>query len=306
MSEKPINLDIAEQQPEQSEGEKRNNDAKKSVKDFFDRTDKELANTMYSLDITSKITDKMASMKAVDWGNKDQGNIKTDTVTDKKESTEKSNEYTIVKGDTLTKIAQRNGTTVDALAKLNNIKNKNLIITGQKIKLGIDAPKTNTVATPDNKTSTNPPESNPKTWTTEAKPSSTEKTAESPNPKIEQSPEQEIQNIRDKLKDTQWEFNGTKFDLGTNKVEIIKQPNGTFQLKNEALTNITNTPIIVDKDGKFQTQEVEINKSSWAKMAESLGVGVTPEIQTLLKSIKDGEKYTLVQDSKTLKAIKKA
>lgn len=43
--------------------------------------------------------------------------------------------YTVKKGDTLSKIAKANGTTVDALAKLNNIKNVNLIYVGQVLKL---------------------------------------------------------------------------------------------------------------------------------------------------------------------------
>lgn len=43
--------------------------------------------------------------------------------------------YTVVKGDTLTKIAKKYGTTVDTLVKLNGIKNKNLITVGQIIKL---------------------------------------------------------------------------------------------------------------------------------------------------------------------------
>ena len=43
--------------------------------------------------------------------------------------------YTVVKGDTLTKIAKQYGTTVDTLVALNGIKNKNLINVGQVIKL---------------------------------------------------------------------------------------------------------------------------------------------------------------------------
>ncbi len=39
--------------------------------------------------------------------------------------------YTVVKGDTLTKIASRYGTTVDNLVALNNIKNRDLIYVGQ-------------------------------------------------------------------------------------------------------------------------------------------------------------------------------
>lgn len=43
--------------------------------------------------------------------------------------------YTIVKGDTLTKIAKKYGTTVNQLAQWNGIKNKNLIYAGQKIRV---------------------------------------------------------------------------------------------------------------------------------------------------------------------------
>lgn len=43
--------------------------------------------------------------------------------------------YTVVRGDTLWGIARRYNTTVDELVRLNNIKNKNLIYVGQKIKV---------------------------------------------------------------------------------------------------------------------------------------------------------------------------
>lgn len=46
--------------------------------------------------------------------------------------------YTVVKGDTLTKIANRYNTTVAALVKLNNIKNKDLIIIGQVLTIESD------------------------------------------------------------------------------------------------------------------------------------------------------------------------
>lgn len=46
----------------------------------------------------------------------------------------KHNVYIVKKDDNLTKIAKDFNTTVDRLVKLNNIKNKNLIYTGQKIK----------------------------------------------------------------------------------------------------------------------------------------------------------------------------
>jgi murein DD-endopeptidase MepM/ murein hydrolase activator NlpD len=46
-----------------------------------------------------------------------------------------ANTYTVVKGDNLTRIASRNGTTVADLVRLNGIKNANLISVGQVLKL---------------------------------------------------------------------------------------------------------------------------------------------------------------------------
>ena len=43
------------------------------------------------------------------------------------------NIYTVVKGDTLTKIANHFGTTIEAIVKANNIEDADIIITGQKI-----------------------------------------------------------------------------------------------------------------------------------------------------------------------------
>ena len=48
----------------------------------------------------------------------------------------KGKTYKVVKGDTLSKIAKANGTTVTALVKLNGIKDKNLITIGQVLKVG--------------------------------------------------------------------------------------------------------------------------------------------------------------------------
>ena len=49
--------------------------------------------------------------------------------------------YTVKKGDTLSKIAESFGTTADNLAKINNIKNKNVISIGQKITIKAVTPK---------------------------------------------------------------------------------------------------------------------------------------------------------------------
>lgn len=53
-----------------------------------------------------------------------------------KKATSSSSTYTVKKGDTLSAIAKKYGTTVDKLVKDNNIKNPNLINIGQKIKIG--------------------------------------------------------------------------------------------------------------------------------------------------------------------------
>lgn len=50
-------------------------------------------------------------------------------------STRQSNVYVVKRGDNLTKIARKYGVSVDELATLNNIKNKNLIQVGQKLKI---------------------------------------------------------------------------------------------------------------------------------------------------------------------------
>ena len=47
--------------------------------------------------------------------------------------------YTVKSGDTLSKIAAANGTTVDELVKINGISNPNLIYAGQEIKLSADS-----------------------------------------------------------------------------------------------------------------------------------------------------------------------
>lgn len=52
-----------------------------------------------------------------------------------KQRKETGKTYIVVKGDTLSSIARRYNTTVDALVKANNIKNKNLIHVGQELKI---------------------------------------------------------------------------------------------------------------------------------------------------------------------------
>lgn len=52
-------------------------------------------------------------------------------------------DYTVVKGDTLSKIANRFGTTVSELVRLNDIKNPNLIVIGQVLIIETDDPSYN-------------------------------------------------------------------------------------------------------------------------------------------------------------------
>lgn len=63
----------------------------------------------------------------------DYGSVQTEV--NKLLNTKKEVIYTVKKGDTLTYIANKFGTSVDALVKKNGIKNKNLIYVGQKIKI---------------------------------------------------------------------------------------------------------------------------------------------------------------------------
>lgn len=62
------------------------------------------------------------------------GWVNTGDIAGKATST-KAKTHTVVKGDTLSKIAKQYGTTVDTLVKLNGIKDKNIIHVGQIIKL---------------------------------------------------------------------------------------------------------------------------------------------------------------------------
>lgn len=52
-------------------------------------------------------------------------------------------DYTIKRGDTLSKIAMQNGTTVTKLAQLNNIKNVDLIQAGKKLTIPTETKPTN-------------------------------------------------------------------------------------------------------------------------------------------------------------------
>lgn len=64
-----------------------------------------------------------------------ENEVKTASVKKKSSVNATTTSYTVKSGDTLSKIATKNSTTVDKLKTLNKIKNENKIYAGQKIKL---------------------------------------------------------------------------------------------------------------------------------------------------------------------------
>ena len=103
-------------------------------------TDSSTTYTVKSGDTLSKIADKYGvTVKQIiannDIENPDLIYAGQKILITKSSKTEKSEDvtYTVVKGDTLSKIAERYETTVKKLVADNNIKNPNLIYVGQKI-----------------------------------------------------------------------------------------------------------------------------------------------------------------------------
>src|SRR5690554_6208159 len=68
-------------------------------------------------------------------GNASSKTKNTSKSTSSKTTSSSVTTYTVKKGDTLSHIAKRFGTTVNELVRLNNIKNPNLIYPGQKLKI---------------------------------------------------------------------------------------------------------------------------------------------------------------------------
>lgn len=79
----------------------------------------------------------LTGTKSLEWFTKGKVTSKKTTTTVKKTATKTASvsTYKVKAGDTLSKIAAENGTTVKKLQNLNNIKNANVIYAGQTIKL---------------------------------------------------------------------------------------------------------------------------------------------------------------------------
>ena len=97
------------------------------------------SNTAYGAHL--HLSFRMGGQPTMGTGNLDFEKMLTSTpsekpVAEKKPAkAKKSKTYTVVKGDTLTKIAKANGTTVAELVDLNGIENKNKISIGQVLKV---------------------------------------------------------------------------------------------------------------------------------------------------------------------------
>ena len=92
---------------------------------------------------------RLTGTKPLSYFTSGQDNQKTTNTSNKTTKTtpktSSTTTYTVKKGDTLSHIAKRFGTTVSNLVKINNIKNPNLIYPGQKLK--ISGSVTNTKST---------------------------------------------------------------------------------------------------------------------------------------------------------------
>lgn len=80
---------------------------------------------------------RLTGTKSLEWFTKGKVTSEKTTTTVKKAAakTTSENTYTVKAGDTLSKIAAKNGTTVKKLQNLNGIKNANVIYAGQAVKL---------------------------------------------------------------------------------------------------------------------------------------------------------------------------
>ena len=124
-----VNNDVEVEKPNESEKPEEESD------------DKEITYTIKSGDTLSGIASKFNTTvsKLVELNNIKNPNliITGDKLVIRSGSVENNEPttYTIKSGDNLTKIAKKFGTTVSKLVELNNIKNPNLIITGDKLKI---------------------------------------------------------------------------------------------------------------------------------------------------------------------------
>lgn len=111
-------------------------DARNSILSNLNHMKEKITNTVTLFDqVTNTHTDLQNSLKIeyVEEGNAKK--IDINSFTSDESTNNKTTEYTVKKGDTLSAIAAATGVSVKELQEANNIKNANLIYTGEKIKI---------------------------------------------------------------------------------------------------------------------------------------------------------------------------
>ncbi len=111
-------------------------DARNSILSNLNHMKEKITNTVTLFDqVTNTHTDLQNSLKIeyVEEGNAKK--IDINSFTSNESTNNKTTEYTVKKGDTLSAIAAATGVSVKELQEANSIKNVNLIYTGEKIKI---------------------------------------------------------------------------------------------------------------------------------------------------------------------------
>lgn len=107
------------------------------------------------VNVTDDKTEKMFNVALEKETNKKETVTKSSVVSTSKSTEEKVTEHIVEKGETLSLIAKKYGTTYQELAKINGIKNPNVITVGQVIKLTPNAAEKTKVSEKSKTTETN-------------------------------------------------------------------------------------------------------------------------------------------------------
>jgi len=150
-----------------------------------------------------------------------------------------SSQYTIKKGDNLTKLAKRYGTTVSQLAKSNNIKDPNLIYAGAKLKVPGAASTRGDTARAQSNTRAQVKKSNVATNRTDAVRAQSNPTARAMK---SASASNKTDSVRAKNNSIQ---QVKKSNVTTNKIDAVRAQNNS-----KAKAKMTNAPVSSSDRGK--------------------------------------------------------